>query len=248
MAQLIEQTGFVLHRRPYRETSFLITLLTADYGKINALVKGVRSASKTAQAKQAWLQPFQQLQLSWIEKNSQKSPGLVNLRQFEPTKVRFPLQGETNICGLYMNELLYRLLYPQVSIEDLYQTYQQALYDLALAQSRAQQAWVLRQFEYQVLMALGVAFTLDLDAYHQLIIAEKTYQFFPEVGAVPIERLSVSDTQQGVSVLGKCLLRFANHQFDEACLGQWKVLFRQLLAGYLGEKPIQSRLLFKEFS
>lgn len=248
MAQEIEQTGFVLHRRPYRETSLLMTLLTPEHGKLNAVVKGVRSASKTSQSKQAWLQPFQQLHLSWIEKNTQKQPGLVNLRQLEPTQIRFPLQGEANICGLYINELLYRLLYPHVGIESLYKTYQQTLYQLALAKNRAAQSWILRQFEYEVLMTLGVGFTAEFDAYQNPIQADKCYHFFAEVGSVPAELVSVNDQNQGIAISGYCLLQFAHQQFDDTCLSQWKILFRQLLAGYLGEAPIQSRTLFKEFS
>ncbi len=223
-------------------------MLTPEHGKLNAVVKGVRSASKTSQSKQAWLQPFQQLHLSWIEKNIQKQPGLVNLRQLEPTQIRFPLQGEANICGLYINELLYRLLYPHVGIESLYKTYQQTLYNLALATNRAEQSWVLRQFEYEVLMTMGVAFTAEFDAHQNPIRADKQYRFFAEVGAIPVELVSVNEQNQGIAITGHCLLQFAHHQFDDTCLRQWKILFRQLLAGYLGDAPIQSRTLFKELS
>ena len=47
MALEIEQVALVLHSRPYKETSILLTLITPDQGKVNALVKGVRSKSKS---------------------------------------------------------------------------------------------------------------------------------------------------------------------------------------------------------
>ncbi|MDU0354167.1 recombination protein O N-terminal domain-containing protein [Paraglaciecola aquimarina] len=36
--------GFLLHRREYRETSYLTDFFTAELGKISAVVKGVRGS------------------------------------------------------------------------------------------------------------------------------------------------------------------------------------------------------------
>ena len=213
MATDITQSALVLHRRAYRETSFMVTLFTPEHGKINAIVKGVRSKSKAAQAKQAWLQPFQELKVSWTEKNALKLPGLVNLKQLEPTLVRFPLSGESSICGLYINELLYRLIYPNVAMEALFESYQQTLYELAKATNRADQAWVLRQFEYELLMTLGVAFQTDTDAHHQPIEVQANYRFYPELGAVRPDHDRFSqplgyEASPSVAISGDCLLNF----------------------------------------
>lgn len=246
MALEIEQLALVLHSRPYRETSLMLTLLTPEQGKINAVVRGVRTKSKTAAIKQAWCQPFQELRIRWIEKTAQKLPGLVNLSQFEPTSVRFPLVGEASICGLYVNELLYRLLYPQVPIESMFQTYQQTLYDLAIAQNRYEQAWALRQFEYELLMSLGVAFDLTHDAQHQPILENQNYRFFPELGSILEDRTNTSDLSGlGSPISGQCLLQFAQFEPCETCMPQWRRLFRNLLNHYLGGKPIQTRALFQ---
>ena len=35
-------TGFVLHRRSYRETSYLTDLFTLELGKVSAVARGVR--------------------------------------------------------------------------------------------------------------------------------------------------------------------------------------------------------------
>lgn len=243
MAREVQQTAFILHRRPYRETSLLLTLFTPEEGKLNAIAKGVKGKSKSAQAKQAWCQPFQQLQVGWVEKSTQNLPALVSLRQLEPTNVRFPLLGESNICGLYINELLYRLLYPHVAMPSLYDSYQQTLFDLAKSQNRQDQAWVLRQFEYELLMAMGYAVLLDEDAHHNPIQAENIYVFYPETGAFPLER--EGQNAQGIQISGECLLKFAQFERCDECLGQWKKLFRRILAHYLGDKPIQTRALFQ---
>src|SRR5690554_6048023 len=96
-----QQPAFVLHSRPYRETSLLLTLFTPEFGKLNAVARGVRSNQKTSQ-KQAWLQPFQPIQIVWQAKQNQ---GLVTLRSFEPYGASVRLLADANICGLYLNEL-----------------------------------------------------------------------------------------------------------------------------------------------
>jgi len=245
LATDIEQQAFVLHRRSYRETSLLVTFFTPDFGKQNAVVKGVRSSSKTAQAKQAWLQPFQGVSISWRDKTPRQSD-LVSLRQLEPSHIRFPLGGESSICGLYLNELLYRLLYPSLEVSQLFTQYQQALYDLAIAENRNQQAWVLRKFEFALLSELGYAFQTEVDYFQTPIQADKKYLFHLELGLFPepFSQLSL-DQNQGIIISGQCLLLFAQKTYCESCLTEWKRLFRYVLMPYLGHKPIQTRSLFQ---
>lgn len=241
MVAQVEQLAFVLHRRPYRESSLLVTFFTEQYGKQNAVIKGVRSASKSSQAKQAWLQPFQGVQIRWREKTLVTSD-LITLYHYEPASTRFPLMGESNLCGLYLNELLYRVLYPSIETLELFQAYQQALYDLAIAESRNDQAWALRQFEFALLSDLGVALDLDVDFYDNPISAEKQYLFHLELGLFPEP---LSQTSEGLVVSGRCLRHFASRHYCESCLKEWKRLFRYCLAPFLGKAPIQARALFQ---
>jgi len=236
MAKEIQQNAFVLHSRSFRETSLLVTFFTENNGKINAIVKGVRSSSKIARVKQAWLQPFQALNISWVEKNNPSSE-LINLRLLEPTTLRFPLVGDANICGLYVNELLYRLLFQSVASPALFPQYQQTLFELAKTENRRQQAWVLRQFEYALLLELGVAMDMTLDSKHQPILADCDYQFVLEVGFVRSENVSNL-------ISGDVLQQFSQQKYSESSLPALKYLFRFVLSHYLGSKPINTRNLF----
>ncbi|WP_029407364.1 DNA repair protein RecO [Thiomicrorhabdus sp. Milos-T2] len=236
----IEQPAFVLHSRPYRETSALVTFFTPEYGKVNGVVRGVRGGRKTASQKTAILQPFQQLTLQWREKANNASD-LLNIQQIELSTLRFPLQAETNICGLYVNELLYRLLFPQVATEALFDVYQQTLYQLLASKNRADQAWSLRQFEFQLLTEMGHGLQCEQDVHQQAILAESTYQYYPQQGAVLLQNDS---EQQGVLIQGDCLLALQEMRYCEDCLPQLKRLFRAVLALYLGDKPIMTRELF----
>lgn len=236
----IEQSAFVLHSRPYRETSALVTFFTPEYGKVNGVVRGVRGGRKTSSQKMAMLQPFQQLTLQWREKPNNRSD-LITIQQIEMGPLRFPLQAEGNICGLYVNELLYRLLFPQVATEALFDIYQQTLYQLLAAQKRADQAWSLRQFEHQLLLEMGHGVQYDADIHQQPIIADQSYFYYPQYGAV----LANTDTQkQGVLIQGECLIAMQELRYCEPCLSSLKKVFRLVLAHYLGDKPIRTRELF----
>ncbi|WP_178860923.1 DNA repair protein RecO [Thiomicrorhabdus cannonii] len=237
----IRQPAYVLHRRAYRETSLLVTLLTPEHGKINAVVRGVRGKTRSALQKNAVLQPFQKLQIQWKEK-AHTTSDLVTLSLFEPEPLRFPLEGEASFCGLYMNELLYRLLYHGAAVEELFADYEQALFALLKTHNRSEQAWVLRQFESALLQALGVELNGVDDAHHQPLQAAQDYLYYPEMGAYPYQE---GMQQGGVLISGACLQALAERRFCEACLPQWKVLLRQILSVYLGNKPILARQLFK---
>jgi len=238
----IVQSAYVLHTRAYRETSVIATFLTQDHGKINGVVRGVRGKTRSSMQKNATLQPFQKLSIEWRDKPHSNND-LVTIRTVESEPVRFFLEGESSFCGLYLNELLYRLLYPRVSLESLFDEYEQSLLKLLKVDSRNQQAWVLRQFELHLLQDLGVSLHFDLDANKQAIESTAQYQYYPEMGAFPV--LDEQVVGNGVLISGECLLKLSDLTYCETCLGSWKRLLRHVLNLYLGSKPIMTRQLFK---
>ncbi|MFZ1294720.1 MAG: recombination protein O N-terminal domain-containing protein, partial [Pseudomonadales bacterium] len=46
MQRIDRQPAFVLHRRAYRESSLLLDLLTRDFGRVGAVVRGARGAGR----------------------------------------------------------------------------------------------------------------------------------------------------------------------------------------------------------
>lgn len=241
----IQQTAFVLHSRPYKETSAIVTFFTEEHGKVNGVVRGVRGGRKNTSQKAAAIQPFQKLQISWREK-SQMPQDLVSIRQFEALPVSFPLQSDANICGLYLNEILYRLLFPRVAVESLFADYQQALIHLLSAtQDRAKQAWTLRLFEANLLAELGQPLLWDMDAQGEEIDSEANYQYFVQHGPVKVMHEQASHSQPAPQISGHCLQALANQEYCEDCLPALKKLFRTLLADVLGNKPIKTRELFR---
>src|SRR5512138_566209 len=96
------QPAYLLHRRPYRETSLLIEAFTAGSGRIALIAKGARGGRK---GNAAILQPFQPLLISWTQRGE-----VGTLTAVEPREQALALHGTTLFSGFYLNELLMRLL------------------------------------------------------------------------------------------------------------------------------------------
>ena len=56
------QSAFLLHQRPYRETSLLLEVFSLEYGRLGLVARGVR---RSKAGLRALLQPFRPLLLSW---------------------------------------------------------------------------------------------------------------------------------------------------------------------------------------
>ena len=56
-----QQPAFVLHTRPYRETSLLLECLSRDHGRVGIVARGVRS--QRGRLRRSQLEPFQPLLL-----------------------------------------------------------------------------------------------------------------------------------------------------------------------------------------
>ena len=138
------QRCFVLHRRPYSESSLILDVFSEEYGRLTLMSKGVRS--KRSQLKGA-LQPFTPLLLKWSGKGSMKT-----LRQAEPISLGLPLSGLTLYSAMYVNELLARVLMAEVPMPALFHDYLAALTELAQCDNPEP---ALRRFELALLSAMG---------------------------------------------------------------------------------------------
>ncbi|HET7331335.1 DNA repair protein RecO [Dyella sp.] len=170
-----QQPAYVLHSRPYRETSLLLECLTREHGRLGVVARGVRSQRGRLQRSQ--LEPFQPLAL-----DLQLRGELATLRNAESTAAPLRLQGDAGLAGLYVNELVVRLTERQDPHPALYHAYAQTLARLASGESLA---WHLRRFERDLLGALGYALQLDVEAdTGQALQPEALYAYRAEHGAV----------------------------------------------------------------
>lgn len=232
MKQVLLQPAYVLHRRPYRETSFLVELFTPDYGRISVIAKGARQKRSTMQG---LLQAFTPLLISWLGKNE-----LMTLTAVEAQRVSVRLQGQCLFAGFYLNELLICLLEKWDAHPMLYQIYEKTL--LAL-QAKTLAQPILRSFEKQLLEELGYGLLpKHTTALHETIIADQYYRFVPEQGLLPA---GPSHPEHPHIFSGKSLLALANEDWqDDKSLQDAKRLIRLALLPLLRSRPLHSRKLF----
>ena len=59
------QPAFVLHHRPYRDTSRILELFTRDHGRVTLFARGARGSGRKGTSPMSMLQPFNRLLVSW---------------------------------------------------------------------------------------------------------------------------------------------------------------------------------------
>ncbi|MEP0356078.1 MAG: DNA repair protein RecO [Paraglaciecola sp.] len=224
--------GFVLHRRAYRETSFLTDLFTLEMGKVSAVIKGVRGNKND---KKSLLQPFQPLLFSLSGKHE-----LRNLNQLESAGKTLKLSGHPLFCAMYLNELLNRLLPKEVPHPELFEYYKASLTAL---QSECEIEPCLRQFELLLLDELGYGMDLNHDfETGQSIEAHVDYCLVLEQGIKVIGPESIGSNRFS----GESLIAISNNIWTTNSLKCAKYITRTALAHLLGSKPLKSRELFQQ--
>lgn len=226
------QPAYVLHTRPYRDTSLLIDLLTRDYGRITAVARGVRQAKGH---KRQLPNPFHRLLINWQGKSELKL-----ITGFETDNHYLQLQGKHLYSGFYINELLVRLLPEHDLIRDLFPVYESTLDALNINQEIEP---LLRRFEFLLLQGLGYGLDFRCDCRTAEVINPGAFYlcnnlegfFLAHVDSDPRELI------QGVHLLSIGANNFSEPETRRIA----KRLSRLLLRPLLGNKPLKSRELFK---
>ncbi|EXU74888.1 MULTISPECIES: DNA repair protein RecO [Erwinia] len=227
------QRAFVLHGRPYSETSLLLDLFSENYGRIRVLAKGARG--KRSSLKGA-LQPFTPLLVRWGGRGEVKT-----LRGAEPISLALPLTGITLYCGLYVNELLARVLEHETAFTELFFDYLHCIQALAAATGSPEPA--LRRFELAMLGHLGYGVDFLHCAGSGVAVSdEMTYSYREEKGFI------ASMVINNRSFTGRQLRALYERDFPDAdTLRAAKRFTRMALKPWLGGKPLKSQQLFRQF-
>lgn len=224
--QIDAQAAYVLHSRPYRDTSALVDFFTLEQGKVSAVVKGARNAKSKFRAV---LQPFTPLQISWRGRQDLKT-----LVSAEAVAAPIFLTGSSLLCGLYVNELLERLLQNINPHPKLYVYYQYVLNELLSGEDIEV---ALRVFERQLLQQLGYDFDFSR------CLPERHYCFHPEQGfyqTSPMNRAAFPS---------ELLHAMSGEEYSQADVRRTaKRLMRQVFDHLLGHQRLRSRELFTKIN
>jgi|SRR5699024_597003 len=213
------QLAWVLHRRAYQDTGLIVELFTSQQGRVGVVARGGR--------KNPLLQPFQPLLVQL-----QGQSDLLQLRQFEAADKAVPLMGTALYCGIYLNEVLLRLLHRHDRHTALLAPYADALE--ALAQQQQPADVVLREFELLLLSELGYAVDFRHDAEGRVILPSQHYAWYTELGWQPAQ----------AGWRGEDILALGERRWTVATRRAARDMLRAILAPYLGHKPLHSRQLF----
>lgn len=204
-----------------------------DFGRVRAIAKGARSAKSKYRP---LLQIFHPLLLSLSGRGELKT-----VTGIESSLSAIILRGERLFSGMYINELLTRLLLNHVEHKQLYLAYQDTLVAL---QGSADMQLLLRQFELCLLTELGYGINLESDCHsHEPIVEDAHYRFTPDIGFELLPNESQHGSTKIYSGSHIVALRELNLSEVEAAKTA-KHLLRIALAAHLGGKPLNSRSLF----
>lgn len=181
--------GYILHHRPYRDTSRILEVLARDHGRLTLFARGVRGPKPRFGGV---LQPFDLLLLSF-----QVGREAGQLTGAESAESAPPLPAGSLMAGFYLNELLLKLTARHDPAPEVFEDYRRALGGLR-AGGRIEAA--LRVFEKRLLEAVGYGVDLISEARTgKAIAAEGFYRFRASEGLVPA-REGDADAVAGSSI------------------------------------------------
>lgn len=233
--EVLLEAGFVLHHRPFRNTSQLLECLTMHHGRTGLIAQG---AYRRQKLQRAFLQPFLPLRLSWIRRGE-----LGRLTYAEARAPQAQLGGERLLAGFYVNELVLRLLARGDANAEAFCCYADCIRALAEGSGVAR---TLRLFELSLLHALGYGLALDRDTGSgEPLDPDRRYLYQLETGVVAADGGAAGASAYSGSEL--ISLR-SGDLTDAASLRAAKRLLGSVLASYLGERPLKTRSVFADIA
>lgn len=226
------EPSYILHARPYRESSLILEALSREQGRVGLVARGARGArSRWRNA----LQPFRPLLLSWSQRGE-----MGTLTGADQVASPPPLAGEPLFCGIYANELMMRFLQRSDPHPVLFDRYRELLGFLAAGESPQAP---LRLFEKQLLESAGFGLQLAFEhGSERPIEAGAWYRYVPESGPVRSEPGKDDDAL----VSGEALLALQSGKIDAGHQRELKRMMRRLIAYHLGDRPLKSQSLYYE--
>jgi DNA repair protein RecO (recombination protein O) len=227
-----QQPAYILHRRPFRDSSQIVDILTRDFGTVAAVARGSRG-SKSRLA--GLLRPFMPLRVSWVARSD-----LGTLTGAEANGPPLSLKGDALLSAYYINELLLYFLHRHDPQPEIFELYAQTIPALC---GEVDLAPCLRNFELELLSLLGYAANLGhVAGTNDSIDPDCNYEYRVDQGPV-----SVARSEGPLVFRGQTLLAIAAREFDDTeVLKAANRLLRAAISHHLGGKELQSRKVLRE--
>ncbi len=231
MSQVHLQPAYVLHHRPYRDSSRILELFTRDHGRVSVFARGARGGRNRAGSLMSVLQPFNRVLVSWTGRGE---AGQLTAAEFDGAFSMMP--PAQLVSGYYLNELLLKLFARHDGHPEVFALYSATIENL---KSSREPLKALRIFEKRLLDALGYGLVLDTDALtNEPIEPERMYHYRLEQGAV--KALDVAEGRLVFS--GRSLLSLARDELTtDTALTDARRLLGAALERCLDGRELKSR-------
>lgn len=217
--------ALILHRRAWRDTSFMLEAYSREHGRVGLIARGAR------RSRARWcglLEPLADVSLSWSGRGE-----LYTLTGVE-TEQRFALTGNRLWSGFYACELVLRLTAREDPQLGIYASLRSLLQTLACG---APGVVALRFFERDLLHELGYGLPLGTDAHAQPpITADTNYAWHPERGLYAGPAYDDAIAVPGSALLGLAAGRFQSRADIHAA----RALLGAAIAVHLGDRPLKT--------
>jgi DNA repair protein RecO (recombination protein O) len=224
------EPAFVLHTRPWRESSLLVEVLSAEHGRLGLVARGVHGSKR--HLLRAALQPLQYIRFDAVQRGE-----LATLTAAEALDAAPRLLGDAMLASFYLNELTLRLAQRGDPQPELFEAYRATR--LRLGES-APLAWTLRRYERDLLEALGFGFDWALEGDGTPIDAAARYRLDPEYGPRRL-LLDRGHEDRRSAATGRGLLALAADSLPaDADLASLRLPMRGVLAFHLGPRGLKS--------
>jgi DNA repair protein RecO (recombination protein O) len=244
------QPAYVLHQRPYRDTSAIVEIFSEAYGRRALVAKGLKRPKSKLKG---LLQPFQPLLISWVGRSE-----LGTLTDAELYTHSLAMKSKYLPGAFYLNELLLKLLHKDDPHSDIFISYHNTLDEFRQLSGDAgdELLWqaCLRNFEIKLLRSIGYGLVLDHDvSSHLPVKADSQYEFILDRGPVLVDQLHTE--HNAITVSGQTLLMLSdqsrslvaakqNDSQSRQLFKEAKRLLRSVIDHQLGNKSLHSRELF----
>lgn len=225
---------YILHQRPYRETSLILDIFSRDYGKLSLVARGARKGRNN---QRSIMQTNQKLNMAWTIRGE-----MGTLTGIEALGNNYNLANRALLAAFYINELLMRLLHKHEPCPELFDAYETALRTLCECND---EQLILRLFEKRLLETMGYGLVLDHDVVSGKPVEDETiYYYQADSGPTAFPTAKYAH----VKISGAALAALADESIHEQKdLQEVKILTRFVLKSHLGSKPLASRELFQAY-
>lgn len=219
------EQAYCMHARRYRESSRIVEILTPEHGLVSCLAHSSKKKNSSVDLL------FTPLLISWSGKGE-----LFTLTHVESVEVKQVTSPAVSIMGMYLNELILKLVPKSSPSKEIFELYENVI---RLLENGDSQEKILRLFEIELLELVGHGLSLDKEVDHETPITEDEFYRY-DVGLGPA-KVPHENTAWNV-IKGSTLIGLQSPlSMNASCLSEAKRLMRGVINWHLDGRLLHSR-------